>query len=320
MDKRVKKLASMNIAVALVALSRTESRSARELICRVMNAICEFKEHRGSVVSAGGVKALLSMALENNSGAGRLHAGQALARIGITMNPTVAFPGQRSAEVVRPIMELLRIECSALQNFEALMALTNLASVSESVSNRILKDGGFSKIENYMYEDHVMLRRSATQCVTNLIGRESVVKAFEGDNDRVKLLTILCEEDDLDTAKAAAGALAMLTSVSKKSCEKVFQPKRWFEILLMLCSSKDPELRHRGLVIVRNLIFCGKQIAEKVVETAIFEVLMALVRPEVDDVAPNVKAIAQEALDKASEWKLIASSEGVEIVSSDDEE
>ena len=161
-DKRVRKLANMNIAVALVALSKTESKSARELICRVLNAICEFKECRGPVVSAGGAKALLNMALENNTGAGQLQAGQALARIGITMNPEVAFPGQRSAEVVRPIMELLRVECSSLQNFEALMALANLAQVSESVANRILKDGGFSKIENYMYEEHVMLRRAAT--------------------------------------------------------------------------------------------------------------------------------------------------------------
>lgn len=37
------------------------------------------------------------------------------------------------AEVVRPIMALLHPECKALENFEALMALTNLAGVSPSV-------------------------------------------------------------------------------------------------------------------------------------------------------------------------------------------
>lgn len=317
-DKRVKKLAKMNIAVALVALSKTESRSARELICRVFNAICEFKEFRGSVVSAGGAKALLNMALENSTGAGKLQAAQALARIGITMNPETAFPGQRSAEVVRPIMELLRVECSALQNFEALMALTNLAQVSESVSNRIIKDGGFPKIENYMYEDHTMLRRAATQCVTNLITKEPIVKLFEGENDRVKLLTILCEEDDLDTAKAAAGALAMLTGVSKKACKKIFEAKRWFEILLMITSSKDADLRHRGVMIVRNMILSDKETAEKVVETLIFQVLMAIVRPEVDDIPDNVKKLAQEALNKAKEWKLIKPS-GEAAEGSDDE-
>jgi protein unc-45 len=56
-----------------------------------------------------------------------------LARIGITINPEISFPGQRAYEVVRPLLNLLHEEKSALQNFEALLALTNLAQVSESV-------------------------------------------------------------------------------------------------------------------------------------------------------------------------------------------
>ena len=36
-------------------------------------------------------------------------------------------------EVVRPLVSLLNIERSGLQNFEALLALTNLASISDSV-------------------------------------------------------------------------------------------------------------------------------------------------------------------------------------------
>ena len=34
-------------------------------------------------------------------------------------------------EVVRPLVSLLHLYCSGLQNFEALMALTNLAGISE---------------------------------------------------------------------------------------------------------------------------------------------------------------------------------------------
>lgn len=34
-------------------------------------------------------------------------------------------------EVVRPLVSLLHLNCSGLQNFEALMALTNLAGMSE---------------------------------------------------------------------------------------------------------------------------------------------------------------------------------------------
>ncbi|CAF4276197.1 unnamed protein product, partial [Rotaria magnacalcarata] len=49
-------------------------------------------------------------------------ATQALAKITITTNPEIAFPGQRMLELVRPIIKLLRIEHTALENFEALMA------------------------------------------------------------------------------------------------------------------------------------------------------------------------------------------------------
>jgi hypothetical protein len=79
-------------------------------------------------------------------------------------------------ELVRPIIKLLKIEHTALENFEALMALTNLASISESVRKRILKEGGFSYIEQYMFEEHPMLRRAATECMCNLVIQDEVRK------------------------------------------------------------------------------------------------------------------------------------------------
>ena len=54
------------------------------------------------------------------------------------------------------------------------MALTNLAGIGESVRKRILKEQGFPDIEQYMYEDHKMLRRAATECMCNLVSQEEV--------------------------------------------------------------------------------------------------------------------------------------------------
>jgi ribosomal protein S13 len=54
------------------------------------------------------------------------------------------------------------------------MALTNLAGVGEHVRKRILKEDGFPNIEQYMYEDHQMLRRAATECMCNLVVQEEV--------------------------------------------------------------------------------------------------------------------------------------------------
>ena len=93
---------------------------------------------------------MLPLALDGTP-AGKTKAAQALAKIAITTNPENAFPGQRvneadtchlntthllfvqMLEVVRPILQLLKIENTALENFEALMALTNLAGLGESV-------------------------------------------------------------------------------------------------------------------------------------------------------------------------------------------
>ena len=60
---------------------------------------------------------------------------------------------------MRPIALLLDTECEGLENFEALMALGNLASLNESVRSRILMDGNtIQAIENYMFEEHEMIR------------------------------------------------------------------------------------------------------------------------------------------------------------------
>jgi hypothetical protein len=77
-------------------------------------------------------------------------------------------------EIVRPILQLLKVENTALENFEALMALTNLAGAGEYVRKRILKEDGFPNIEYYMYEEHKMLRRAATECMCNLVVQEEV--------------------------------------------------------------------------------------------------------------------------------------------------
>lgn len=44
---------------------------------------------------------------------------------------------------------------------------------------------------------------------------------LEDGNDRLKLLVLMCAEDDEKLQRAAAGALAMLTAAQKKLCTKM---------------------------------------------------------------------------------------------------
>jgi hypothetical protein len=91
------------------------------------------------VVQQGGSKALIPLALDVFS---------TLARIGITQDQAIAFPG----DVARPFFLLLDPQCEGLEDFESLMALVNLGgSLNESIRKRIMKDGNFMQAkENYL--------------------------------------------------------------------------------------------------------------------------------------------------------------------------
>ncbi|XP_026754995.1 protein unc-45 homolog B [Galleria mellonella] len=302
-NKRITVLAKAGVTTGLVALSKTKSDNSRELIARVFNSICSLQELRGIVVQQGGTKVLIPLSLEGTL-KGKKQAAQALARIGITMNPEVAYPGQRNLEVVRPLLALLHPDCSALENFEAMMALCNLAGMNETTRNRILKEGGLSKIEHYLYEDHTMLLRAATQCVCNLVLSEDVIKTYEGNNDKTKFLYLLCQEEDFDTVMAAAGALCTLTSVSKICCRKLLDLQPWLETLRCLLANPDKEIQYRGTYILFNIINGDKDIAFKIFETDVMEILMALTKLEEPE-QKRTKELAQKCLNAAEEMGVI---------------
>ncbi len=56
--------------------------------------MCKKQENRGLVVQQGGAKALIPLATEGTK-LGKQKAAHALAKIAITNNPAIAFPGQR---------------------------------------------------------------------------------------------------------------------------------------------------------------------------------------------------------------------------------
>lgn len=301
-SSRIHKLTKAGLTNALVALSTTESKNSRELISRVFLSISTEESLRGLLVQQGGVKALLNLQ-ENNTEVGPKLAAHALAKVAVTQDPGTAFTGQKMYEMVRPLVSCLHVECSGLQNFEALMGLCNLASVSESVRNRILKEEGYSSIEQYMYDDHQMLRRASAECVCNMVMSDKVQDLYEGDNDKVKLLVLLCGEDDDKLVRAASGALAILSG-RPKIAKKVVEVASWLDIFQLRAISEVPDLQHRHVYTLRNVMFADKDSAQKLVDSPIIEILMAVSKDTDKEYVSSQKA-AQEALDKAVEWGLI---------------
>ncbi|XP_055641230.1 protein unc-45 homolog B [Toxorhynchites rutilus septentrionalis] len=305
-------LANEGVTSGLVALCKTESDNSKEMIARVFNALCSEQEVRGKVVQQGGAKVLLPLSLKGTAN-GKRHAAQALSRIGITINPEVAFPGQRNLEVIRPLLNQLHPDCSSLENFEALMALCNLASMNETTRQRIIKEKGISKIETYIAEDHVLLRRAATQVICNMVQSEDVVKLHEKENDRVKFLALLTQEEDEDTAMAASGALAYLTGVSEKSCEKMFTPAAWLDIFHTLVANPSPDVQHRGLVIILNIVNTSKSLAEKIFDTDLLRMLYGVTQLNDERRAKAIET-AQKCLKVAEEYRLIEENKDADLL------
>ncbi|NXE05225.1 UN45B protein, partial [Lophotis ruficrista] len=308
--KRVKRLLKAGVVSALACMVKADSAiltdQSKELIARVFLALCEDPKDRGTIVAQGGGKALIPLAVEGTE-VGKIKASHALAKIAAISNPDMAFPGERVYEVVRPLVSLLNTERDGLQNYEALLGLTNFAGRSDKLRMKIVKERALPDIENYMFENHDQLRQAATECMCNLVVNKEVQERFVADgNDRLKLVVLLCGEDDEKVQVAAAGALAMLTAAQKKLCSKMTEvTTQWLEILQRLCLHDNMKVQHRGLVIVFNLISADKELAKRLVESELLEILTYIGKQEDDPKKQHIINVARDCLTRCMDYGLI---------------
>ncbi|XP_028938654.1 protein unc-45 homolog B [Ornithorhynchus anatinus] len=309
-ELRVKRLLKAGVVSALACMVRADSAiltdQTKELLARVFLALCDNARDRGSIVAQGGGKALVPLALEG-TGVGKIKAAHALAKIAAISNPDIAFPGERVYEVVRPLVRLLDTERDGLQNYEALLGLTNLAGRSDKLRQKIVKEKALPDIENYMFENHDQLRQAATECMCNLAVNKEVQERFLADgNDRLKLMVLLCGEDDPKVQTAAAGALAMLTAAHKKLCLKMTEvTPQWLEILQRLCLHALLPVQHRGLVVAYNLLAADAELARKLVGSELLEILTVVAKQEPDAKREPVLRAARDCLVKCMDYGFI---------------
>uniref|UniRef100_A0A672KYU8 Protein unc-45 homolog B n=1 Tax=Sinocyclocheilus grahami TaxID=75366 RepID=A0A672KYU8_SINGR len=304
--RRVKKILKAGVTSALTVMVKADNYvltdQTKEMLARVFLALADDIKDRGTIVAQGGGKALIPLALEGTDN-GKIKASHALAKIAAVSNPEIAFPGERIYEVVRPLVSLLNTERDGLENFEALLGLTNLAALNDKLRVKILKEKALPEIENYMFEEHDQIRQAATECMCNLVCCKEVQDRYlEDGNDKLKLLILLCGEDDVQLQRAAAGALAMLTAAQKKLAVKITKvTEQWLEIIQRLCIHDNPEIQHRGLVTVFNMLDADEQLAKKLIECELLEILTFVAKlednPKKQDAINAARACLSRALD-----------------------
>ncbi|XP_011923262.1 PREDICTED: protein unc-45 homolog B [Cercocebus atys] len=157
-DMRVKRLLKAGVISALACMVKADSAILTD----------QTKE-----LLASFLQALIPLALEGTD-VGKVKAAHALAKIAAVSNPDIAFPGERVYEVVRPLVSLLDTQRDGLQNYEALLGLTNLSGRSDKLRQKIFKERALPDIENYMFENHDQLRQAATECMCNMVLHKEV--------------------------------------------------------------------------------------------------------------------------------------------------
>lgn len=80
------------------------------------------------------------------------------------------------------------------------------------------------------------------------------------------------------------------------------QTADWLEILQSLLLSPCTELQHRGVVVVRNMMAADREVATKLMESEMLEILSVATRAEDK---PQVAQVAQECLAQAVSYGLI---------------
>jgi hypothetical protein len=288
--ERCRRMVNAGVGDVLSGMVRvTDGKGVYVNVAKAMLGLVEDKENRGKLLQGGCSRALITIIRSflppattpvNQVEESVLDAIQALAKFAITASPLHVFgPDQGSTlDAIRPFsILLLHPSSSLLQQFEGLMALTNLSSTSPEASTRISKSEGLmNKVEFMLLDDNQLVQRASMELICNLIaGSDEVFDKYGGQEEtassksKLQILAALSDVEDTHTRLAASGALATVTS-SPNACKGLYvlqmEHHRILPILTQLIdptpegddTPPDPAsaagLLHRGVICVRNLL------------------------------------------------------------------
>ncbi|RDA86438.1 hypothetical protein CP532_3608 [Ophiocordyceps camponoti-leonardi (nom. inval.)] len=251
----------------LVTHSKHGSWASMSLIISIIHALSTAKSLRGALSQQGAVTLLLAAwaTVPDAEEVARRTAAQALARILISTNPALVFGGNRSIPVtaaIRPLVSIVPPDPAAetrdlLPTFEALMALTNLASLDDDDTRPTIIRAAWSHVEEQLLSSNRLVSKAAVELVCNLVqAPEGVMLYADGSpqaGTRLHILLALADAEDAGTRSAAGGALAGLTEY-ETVVRGIVQRERGVQVVLGLCRDADEGIRHRGVVTVCNMV------------------------------------------------------------------
>ncbi|KAK0747703.1 myosin-binding striated muscle assembly central-domain-containing protein [Apiosordaria backusii] len=315
---RCKRVFDAGLTPVLIKQSKSGSAASLALIISIIHSLSTPPPLRGQLAQQGAVRLLIAAwaALPETESQPKRAAAQALARILISTNPVLVFGGTRpipQSAAIRPLASIITPDPTAdrrdlLPTFESLMALTNLASTDDDTRKAIIRTG-WDDIEEQLFNANPRVCTAAVELVCNLVQDPEQTLALFGDGtpksvNRVKVIVALADAEDPKTRSAAGGALASLTSCDEV-VKAVAKLDRGAEVVLGLCRDEREDLRHRGAVVVRNMVFAegevGKMARKKLLEEGAVEALMGCAKSSKSQEVVGVVVQAAEGLMKDGE-------------------
>nr|XP_040142485.1 protein unc-45 homolog B-like [Ictidomys tridecemlineatus] len=83
------------------------------------------------------------------------------------------------------------------------------------------------------------------------------------------------------------------------------QTSQWLEILQRLCLHDHLSVQHQGLVIAYNLLAADAELAKKLLESELLEILTVVGKQELDEKKADVVQTAWESLIKSINYGFI---------------
>ncbi|KAK5085459.1 SWI5-dependent HO expression protein 4 [Lithohypha guttulata] len=294
-ERRCTTLIKAGVTATLVKINKAPSSATIQLTNKILLSLARNPKERGTIAQQGAVrllishcqpqpqqKALLSSSQPKSSNVPAKpaiphDAAHALARILISINPAHLFPSGATPHItsaIPPLASLLKqltTEGPTLTDsgprdllpvFEALLALTNLASTPTSDAAKAIIRTSLSDIEDLLIStSNDRVRCAAVELVCNLVAHpEGIVLYADGSRkarERLRILIAMADVEDFKTRSAAGGALAMLTDYEEikisiiDDAEKL---ERTVDVVLDMVSDKELGLKHRGFVVLSNLL------------------------------------------------------------------
>ena len=264
---RIGKMAQANVARALCLLADGASDKTLGEVITGLNRMANEPSVRGTMIQQGVLTKLIKIEKEEKNPSDLRkkilrNMRHCIGKMLVTTNPGLLTSAQRMGAIKSLIQLVREVGSTELQQFEALMALTNIASVGDDTKNKIVAERGLAAFKFAMFSDHEMVKQAATEAMVNMVGNPTFMEQLKEEDELRLWLALAADfEQHYPCARAAAGCLAMATQ-DPEVAKTLISLNNFKQRMEETLESGSLEILHRMLVVILNLAELGGEYRE----------------------------------------------------------